>query len=95
MIRRRSLIAGLGALLAAPAIIRTPGLLMKVKPLPVAPWLPMYAGESVLHFRGIPVRVMDVERPDVYISRSEWNRQAPDNEWRHAVRMINIDREAA
>jgi hypothetical protein len=33
MMRRRGLIAGLGALLAAPAIIRTPGLLMPVKPV--------------------------------------------------------------
>jgi hypothetical protein len=32
MIQRRGLLAGLGALLAAPAIIRTPGLLMPVKP---------------------------------------------------------------
>jgi len=32
---RRGFIAGLGALLAAPAIIRTPGLLMPVKRLPV------------------------------------------------------------
>jgi len=33
MIPRRGLLAGLGALLAAPAIIRTPGLLMPVKPV--------------------------------------------------------------
>lgn len=32
MIPRRGLLAGLGALLAAPAIIRTPGLLMSVRP---------------------------------------------------------------
>ena len=32
MIQRRGLLAGLGALLAAPAIIRTPGLLMPVRP---------------------------------------------------------------
>jgi hypothetical protein len=32
MIPRRGLLAGLGALLAAPAIIRTPGLLMPVRP---------------------------------------------------------------
>lgn len=32
---RRGFIAGLGALLAAPAIIRTPGLLMPVKVQPV------------------------------------------------------------
>ena len=32
MIQRRGLLAGLGALLAAPAIIRTPGLLMSVRP---------------------------------------------------------------
>jgi len=35
MIQRRSLLAGLGALLAAPAIIRAPGLLMPVKPPPI------------------------------------------------------------
>lgn len=35
MIPRRGLLAGLGALLAAPAIIRTPGLLMPVKPPPI------------------------------------------------------------
>ncbi len=35
MIPRRGLLAGLGALLAAPAIIRTPGLLMPVKPPPL------------------------------------------------------------
>jgi hypothetical protein len=33
MLRRRGLLAGLGALLAAPAIIRTPGLLMPVRPV--------------------------------------------------------------
>lgn len=33
MIQRRGLLAGLGALLAAPAIIRTPGLLMPVRPI--------------------------------------------------------------
>ena len=33
MIARRGLLAGLGALLAAPAIIRTPGLLMPVRPV--------------------------------------------------------------
>lgn len=33
MIARRGLLAGIGALLAAPAIIRTPGLLMPVKAL--------------------------------------------------------------
>ena len=35
MIPRRGLLAGLGALLAAPAIIRTPGLLMPVRPVPL------------------------------------------------------------
>jgi len=35
MIPRRGLLAGLGALLAAPAIIRTPGLLMPVRPPPL------------------------------------------------------------
>ena len=35
MIPRRGLLAGLGALLAAPAIIRPPGLLMPVKPPPI------------------------------------------------------------
>lgn len=34
-IQRRNLLAGLGALLAAPAIIRTPGLLMPVKAAPI------------------------------------------------------------
>ena len=33
MIRRRGFLAGLGVALAAPAIIRTPGLLMPVKPV--------------------------------------------------------------
>lgn len=33
MIQRRGFLAGLGALLAAPAIIRTPGLLMPVRPV--------------------------------------------------------------
>ena len=33
MIQRRGFLAGIGALLAAPAIIRTPGLLMPVRPL--------------------------------------------------------------
>lgn len=32
MIHRRGFLTGLGALLAAPAIIRTPGLLMPVRP---------------------------------------------------------------
>jgi hypothetical protein len=32
MIQRRGFLAGIGAFLAAPAIIRTPGLLMPVKP---------------------------------------------------------------
>ena len=34
MIHRRGFLAGVSALLFAPAIIRTPGLLMPVKPLP-------------------------------------------------------------
>lgn len=34
MIRRRSLMGGLLAMPAMPAIIRTPGLLMMIKPLP-------------------------------------------------------------
>lgn len=38
MIPRRGLLAGLGALLAAPAIIRTPGLLMPVRPLREPLW---------------------------------------------------------
>jgi hypothetical protein len=37
MIPRRGLLAGLGALLAAPAIIRTPGLLMPVKAVVLTP----------------------------------------------------------
>ena len=36
-LRRRGFLAGLGAILAAPAIIRTPGLLMPVKPAIDAP----------------------------------------------------------
>lgn len=39
MLRRRGLLAGLGALLAAPAIIRTPGLLMPVRPLREPLWV--------------------------------------------------------
>lgn len=35
MLNRRNLLAGLGIGLAAPAIIRTPGLLMSVRPLPI------------------------------------------------------------
>lgn len=35
MIQRRGFLTGLGALLAAPAIIRTPGLLMPVRPVVV------------------------------------------------------------
>lgn len=34
MIARRNLLLGLGAFVAAPAVIRTPGLLMPVRPLP-------------------------------------------------------------
>jgi hypothetical protein len=37
MIARRGFFGGLGALLAAPAIIRSPGLLMPVKPVFVPP----------------------------------------------------------
>lgn len=48
MIPRRGLMAGLGALLAAPAIIRTPGLLMPVKPPPLA------AGVDWTFFRDAP-----------------------------------------
>ena len=41
MIQRRGFLAGIGALLAAPAIIRTPGILMPVKPWDggLDPWL--------------------------------------------------------
>ncbi len=62
MIRRRSLIAGLGALFAAPAIIRTPGLLMKVKPVILAPeeFLRDYAGEPIFPaFPPIPIAQSD------------------------------------
>jgi len=38
VIPRRGLLAGLGALLASPAIIRTPGLLMPVRPLREPLW---------------------------------------------------------
>ena len=37
LIRRRGLLAGIGAMLAVPAIIRTPGLLMPVKPAALEP----------------------------------------------------------
>ena len=39
MLARRGFLGGLGALLAAPAIIRTPGLLMPVKAVPARPLL--------------------------------------------------------
>ena len=46
MLARRGFLGGLGALLAAPAIIRTPGLLMPVKPvLPLGLTLEQYANE--------------------------------------------------
>lgn len=48
MIARRGLLAGLGAsLLAAPAIIRTPGLLMPVKPVVVPPALCWWAEDHI------------------------------------------------
>lgn len=40
MIRRRGFIAGFASLLAAPAIIRSPGLLMPIKPLVLPAELP-------------------------------------------------------
>lgn len=39
MLTRRSLLAGFGALVAAPAVITTPGLLMPVRTIAVAPWV--------------------------------------------------------
>jgi hypothetical protein len=60
---RRTLITGLVSLLAAPAIIRTPGLLMPIRPLDpllvgpkfgIKEWLPAAAGEKL----NIPYRVV-------------------------------------
>lgn len=47
-VNRRGLLAGIGAFLAAPAIIRTPGLLMPVKPVWVSkliskPWVEFHS----------------------------------------------------
>lgn len=42
MIARRGLIAGLGALLAAPVIVRTPGLLMPIKAARSMNWNAVY-----------------------------------------------------
>lgn len=48
---RRSILAGIGALLAAPAIIRTPGLLMPVKSVLAGPIVDQFIrpGVSSLH----------------------------------------------
>lgn len=47
MTNRRAFLLGIGAALAAPAVIRTAGLLMPVKPVVVAP-VPMTATEVLL-----------------------------------------------
>ncbi len=64
-LRRRGFLAGLGLLVAAPAIIRTPGLLMPIKPQLILPGNfelegyrldPSMAYEwAVTHIRGEPV----------------------------------------
>ena len=65
MIPRRGLLAGLGALLAAPAIIRTPGLLMPVRPLrePILIALDFGppAGDVLMFQRWIAQAARDVE----------------------------------
>lgn len=48
MIQRRGFLAGLGALLAAPAIIRTPGLIMPVKAALVSPGLHSVGSSAVI-----------------------------------------------
>jgi hypothetical protein len=65
MLTRRGLLAGLGVALCAPAIIRTPGLLMPVKPLwhslTVVAQRPFYDPDEVASFLPVgPVTVATV-----------------------------------
>lgn len=58
MIPRRGLLAGLGALLAAPAIIR-PGLLMPVRPVPLVVGVDLGRDEGTLLFYSTPSGIED------------------------------------
>lgn len=53
MIQRRGFLAGLGALLAAPAIIRTPGLLMPVRPVLEPVWFGVDWASTATHYRSM------------------------------------------
>ena len=53
MLNRRSFFAGTAALLAAPAIIRTPGLLMPVKKIP-SPWMSYGTGSGLVDLGDTP-----------------------------------------
>lgn len=53
MTPRRGLLAGLGALLAAPAIIRTPGLLMPVRPVLAPPRQRLVITSITVHDGGL------------------------------------------
>lgn len=65
MLKRRTLFGGMLAALAAPAIIRTPGLLMPVKPIPLPAM--SWAGEITIAY-------------DRYSGKA-WARRAGDREW--------------
>jgi hypothetical protein len=56
ILARRRLLAGIGATLAAPAIIRTPGLLMPVRRVPKPAFITVSAGTQEIHLpSGAPI----------------------------------------
>ena len=65
MIRRRSFLAGFGALLAAPAVIRTPGLLMPVKPV-VRPVLTMTLYDYSERILGPAMEALEAEHAKMF-----------------------------
>ena len=71
MLNRRNLLASLGFGLAAPAIIRTPGLLMQVRRAPVQPRPYPHAGFMGLNFVGSVLSVPP-QLGDVYYDGECW-----------------------
>jgi hypothetical protein len=81
MLQRRGLLAGLGALLAAPAIIRTPGLLMPVRPVLMG--MDFGKDEGTIVFFSTP--------PTESVMFQRWMAQAArDVEWLSGIRFAHV-----
>ena len=59
MTTRRGFLGGLiGSLIAAPAVIRTPGLLMPIKPYPEIGWLPY---DNALNAESLEIMMIEIK----------------------------------